>query len=106
MFHVEGCDFETCPACGGQLISCGCDFKDSERIPWSGERPAKTAAREFDFWCYWDPAGAGIPKRFYGHIPCEPTHPKASLDLNRVYRECAWDRASGKFLRIRPDKAQ
>lgn len=22
--HVSGCDFEQCPACGGQLASCGC----------------------------------------------------------------------------------
>lgn len=22
--HASGCDFEQCPACGGQLASCGC----------------------------------------------------------------------------------
>jgi hypothetical protein len=22
--HATGCDFEQCPACGGQLASCGC----------------------------------------------------------------------------------
>ncbi len=27
-FHHLGCDIAQCPACGGQLLSCGCQFRE------------------------------------------------------------------------------
>lgn len=36
--HHPGCDLQSCPSCGGQLLSCGCRFdEDGPRVPWDGD---------------------------------------------------------------------
>jgi len=34
--HIEGCEVETCPACGGQYTLCQCNENIKERLPWEG----------------------------------------------------------------------
>jgi len=29
-FHVQGCDVESCPACGEQAIGCDCNYDDED----------------------------------------------------------------------------
>jgi len=101
--HQTGCDWETCPNCGGQMLSCRCLLSEVElagRIPYNGRdgRPDQLAAEEHGFWCYCNPDWYGDPERHYGWIPCEKNHPNAALDLNRIASECEWDRAAKKYV--------
>jgi hypothetical protein len=32
--HVVGCDGEECPACGGQVLTCDCDYEGDCGIWW------------------------------------------------------------------------
>jgi hypothetical protein len=83
-FHVEGCDLERCPHCGLQALMCeGFDADDPRRIPWSGEFPGVAECREFGLYTR--------PAPDHGCIPCAPTDPGATEDLNRLLQTCSWD---------------
>ena len=97
--HDFGCDVERCPVCGGQLTTCKCVGLDcAERMAWTGEWPGVADCQRLGFWCYEDPSGYGNPAMHYGHIPCDKDHPDAREDLNRLYDDCRWDRATKQFI--------
>jgi hypothetical protein len=92
--HHDGCDIERCPMCGGQAISCGCDWDDAtceRRMPWTGEWPGVAECREYDLWCIRNPNGPG-------HVPCHASTPGASEDLNRLVLEGTWDRERQRWV--------
>ena len=96
--HEAGCDWESCPKCGWQRLSCGC-ATNLPAIPWSGRSLLEEAALENEWYCYWDPSGAGIPEQNYGWKTVSKSHPKASLDLNRVSVDCKWDIEKQKWVK-------
>lgn len=90
--HQCGCDVETCPYCGCQLISCECGDSqsstdwppDDDRIPWTGRWPGEEEAEAM-----------GLFARFVegkGWIPCNKRDPGASPDLNALASKARWDR--------------
>lgn len=86
--HLEGCDVERCPECGGQLISCGCDT-DSELLPWTGEWPGKAECREFGWYCRWERNS---------WVRCGKDEHGASEDLNRLAIEAKWDKEQRRYV--------
>lgn len=100
-FHQGGCDVERCPMCGGQRISCGCNYRFcgmdldtfylAHRAPWSGEWPGKLECREFNWW------SKMVTGR--GWVSCSKDDPEAHENLNRLGEgECRWDIDRQRFV--------
>ena len=88
--HEYGCDVEHCPTCGHQLISCDHRFKESSRMPWTGEWPGKAECRAFGWYSKWTT---------HGWERCSKSDPDAHEDLDRLYEgEAQRDRNEQRFV--------
>ena len=91
--HLDGCDVERCPACGGQMISCECSnetIDEYPRLPWTGEWPGVSECREFGWYARLVPG--------QGWVPCDKNDIGASEDLNMLCVDAGWDAKRGKFV--------
>lgn len=121
-FHLPGCDVERCRLCGGQSISCACNYPEDEhgetrdmtdaervdldervekaggRLPWTGIWPGVEECRELGLWCKWvEPGWAGgkILAQNTGWVRCSADDPDATEDLNRLAM-MPWDVKKGR----------
>jgi hypothetical protein len=94
-YHQDGCDVERCPVCGGQYISCDCDYDCNEspekRIKWNGEWPGKKECREFGWYSKFVEGK--------GWVKCPKEDPKATEDLNRLAIEAVWDVKLSRYVK-------
>ena len=91
--HKSSCDIETCPDCGGQMLSCDCAHGVTQypRIPWMGERPATIACRKLNWY-------AKTVREILGWVSCDKEDTGATEDLNRLYVATVWDPAQQTYI--------
>lgn len=98
--HELGCDVARCPACGMQRLQCH-EHGDDEALDvlaiWPGVWPGNVECEREGWWCIWRPGNGGW-------VTCEPGHPEAVPDLNRLLiaaarREFVWSREHQQWVR-------
>lgn len=101
--HSPGCDVARCLYTGRQRIPCDATavlFGRPEQQPhancgrqvWSGAWPGAAECEEFGWHSFLDPDLRGWTR-------CEPDHPEAGADLNRLFAEAEWDRTACRWRR-------
>jgi len=59
------------------------------RLPWTGDWPGVAECEKFGFYCHMTPKG---------RVSCDKDRSGASHDLNRIYKDCVWDRQKREFV--------
>lgn len=89
--HLDGCDVERCPDCGGQIISCCCEGDlTMPRLLWTGEWPGVAECREFGWY------SKMVDGK--GWVECNKDEPGATEDLNRLLKCGVWDKDRGRYV--------
>lgn len=89
--HLNGCDVERCADCGGQRISCDCEYPAKPRLKWTGTWPGDAECIEFGWYSKRNHKGVG-------YVRCSKDDPEAGPDLNRLYDDARWDKKLGRFV--------
>ena len=117
--HAPGCDVERCRLCGGQAISCACNYPLTEdgdtrdatdeesdalearieeaggRLPWTGIWPGVMECYEFGWYCRM------VEGRW---VKCDKDAPGADADLNRLHEgNATWDVKAGRWVAKKGD---
>jgi hypothetical protein len=92
--HYSRCNITICPECGRNLYQCGCEFSFEEfkRLPpvlWTGQTPTNAACSEFGLYGRW---------RDGEFEPCSQNEIGAQEDIERLYRECFWDKTRQRWV--------
>ena len=82
--HIGSCDWETCPDCGGQRLTCSAFGRhyDYPKIPWGGERVGHDVLVENDDYA----------KFVNGKwVKCSGKDPDSEMpDYNALYIDYKW----------------
>lgn len=98
--HKKDCDVAVCLATGIQRLMCdgrashpgeGCGHD-----VWTGKWPGVQECEDYGWYAIWvDPE----PGQQFGRFEaCPKDHPGGRPDLNRLMRECRWDRAGQRWV--------
>ncbi len=91
--HTPGCDYEDCPYCGRQALTCkhAGSIPMDDALPWLGCRKMESAAVKMGWY-----ARLGAPGQ--GYIPCERAEFGAWPDVGRVLEQLHWNRQLKEFV--------
>lgn len=91
--HHDGCDVARCLRTGGQRLACGEDHDCGNQV-WTGAWPGDAECSIYGWHSYFEPGR--------GWVRCDPGHPEAGPDLNRLGAfsgETEWDPVACRYRR-------